>query len=447
MYLNTKQTLSKIDNFNGIVAIWGLSVSTKIFLDKAQLLKSKITYIIDINDKLHNSYYKGIKIIKPEELLTLKHILVILMGGHTLNIRQFLDKHNINNYIINYSLSINYIPSNIIIKIDKLQKNYNRNDFNYLFCKKLIDILYDHTRAKLLIEHYTYVTTAQTPFKEVIKKQFGKKIVLSENMFYFSYHSIGKPNKQILRWKEGYLSNMITFDSKGYSGWSSLCDETINKLLKNISQKKANKYFDKLANKYIKNNQSKYIQPTNSDFKFPEENFIFFPLQTLNDSVMEHSYFNPLKLIKKVIKILSSKNIPLVIKQHPRCNDKELKKYLQKQLQKGKIILFNGSIHEAISKATTIYTINSGVGFESLLHLKPVVTFGKSDYMSMTKNINQLKFIEVNPFYLLSNKRKNKIKRFIYYYIKYKSVFINDDKKLKQIIFKVLHRYLKNTRG
>jgi capsule polysaccharide export protein KpsC/LpsZ len=153
---------------------------------------------------------------------------------------------------------------------------------------------------------------------------------------------------------------------------------------------------------------------------------------------MEHSYFKPLKFIKKIIKIISLKNIPLVIKQHPKCNNDELKNLLNKYCKKGKIILYNGSIHDAISKATTIYTINSGVGFEALLHLKPVITFGKSDYMSMSKNIDNLDKIKKEPFYYLNKSSKKQIKKFICFYIKKRSLFLDDEKGIENFIYKII---------
>ena len=256
----------------------------------------------------------------------------------------------------------------------------------------------------------------------------------------FSAHTVGDSNPQIFRWKIGYLYKTITFDDKGYSGWSSLALNPEVIYNDKISKFTINNYFKKLENKYIKKNISKYKQ-TNIEFDFPKE-FIFFPLQLFNDTVMLQSNFEPLKLFKDIVTILNKKNIQLLVKRHPLCNNTILEKLLIKYEKEKKIKLFNGSIHDAISKCTTVYVINSGVGFEALLHLKPVVTFGKSDYMSVTKHITNLNEIEKNPCYFLDDEQRDKIKLFLYYFINEKCVSIDNKKDIKRKITAFIVNYL-----
>jgi len=427
--LKHKKLLKFVKNSDDKFVVFGLSDTTKQMIKKYNFLKKSISYIVDNNYKNLAKSFSNIPIKNPA---TLTHENVIIWGHHTNSIIKDL-KNTKCNCFIDYNFSkTNLLDKRFNFTLEFPAKTANINDTNQQFARLI---------CKKLLEFYRPIYIEQIVFSTQYHKKY--RDIKDKNHLIISYHSIGNANKQILRWKEGYLKDMITFDKKGYSGWSSLCDKDIDKLLKNISQKKADKFFDKLANKYINNNQSKYIQPEQQNFTFPKEDFIFFPLQTINDSVMEHSYHKPLKLIKRVIKIVSSQEIPLVIKQHPRCHDEDLKILLQRYEKEGKIILFNGSIHEAISKATTVYTINSGVGFESLLHLKPVVTFGRSDYMSMTKNVKNLDKIIQNPFYKLSSKKRDKIKKFIYYYIKNKCLFLENKRNLEKLIYKIIEKSIR----
>lgn len=157
---------------------------------------------------------------------------------------------------------------------------------------------------------------------------------------------------------------------------------------------------------------------------------------------MLQSNFEPLKLFKDIVTILNKKNIQLLVKRHPLCNNTILEKLLIKYEKEKKIMIFNGSIHDAISKCTTVYVINSGVGFEALLHLKPVVTFGKSDYMSVTKHITNLNEIEKNPCYFLDDEQRDKIKLFLYYFINEKCVSIDNKKDIKRKITAFIVNYL-----
>ncbi len=61
----------------------------------------------------------------------------------------------------------------------------------------------------------------------------------------------------------------------------------------------------------------------------------------------------------------------------------------------------NVSIHDLLSKCFCVYTVNSGAGFEALLHKKPVVTFGQAEYDCVTikGDINSLDTAWNNVYY------------------------------------------------
>ena len=73
----------------------------------------------------------------------------------------------------------------------------------------------------------------------------------------------------------------------------------------------------------------------------------------------------------------------------------------------------DGSIHDLISKCSAVLVNNSGVGFESLFHLKPVYIFGRSDYQIVCRNIllDDFKVSNVTP---LKEDEIIKIKVFIF---------------------------------
>jgi hypothetical protein len=427
------ELLQDIKNENNLV-FCGYSL-VNIDIIKKNKLKNKIKYIFDNNAKNIKSQFKNIKIIDYDRLKNLTNYILVICANYKIEFYKQLKSLKYDNIYIKYDKNmIDYLIGDEKIKfqieIPDFIDYVNKDDSH----KFSIDLVKHFIKLNHIV--VTSPTENNNPYSYKKRKKIDKKTIL------FSYHSIGSSLVCDVIWKEGYLKNTVVFDKKGYSGWSSLCDENIDKLLENISQKKADKFFDKFALNYIKNNDSKYIQSNNVKFNFPKE-FVFFPLQLSNDTVAKLSYIKPFKLIKQVVGILDRQNTPLVIKRHPRCKEKKLKKYLFKKAKEKKIILFDGSIHDAISKARTIYTINSGVGFEALLHLKPVVTFGKSDYMSMTKNIIDIKKLEKNLFYKLDDRKKMQIKKFVYYYIKETNLFLDASKNTKRkFIDKVIIDFL-----
>lgn len=430
--LTIEKITQRIRNYKGVVVICGCSLRTKEIVEKDNL-QNYIDYVFDNDISKLNTKFVSVEVINQQLLETLKNPLIIILTNHTLSF---------------YKQVKSISPTMILIEkkkqLSKIQ-NISRlldNEFTFEIETPTYMLTDSPNNSNKFVPILTEALLTLHK-KIVIFRDIGyfKERVIKKNSLLFSYHSVGSKGHNIFRYKDAYLDNMITFDSIGYSGWSSLCNKDVNKILETIPQEKANKFFDKFAKKNIAKNKSKYKQPYLKDFKFPNK-FIFFPLQTTDDSVMLHSYFKPIELIEKIINLLSKKNIKLVIKRHPRCKDLELKRLLKYYEKKNKVIIFEGSIHDAISKAETVYTINSGVGFEALLHLKPVITFGKSDYMSMTKNVKDLDTIKKNSIYKLDYIKIDEIKRFIYYFIHKKSFFLNDEVKINKLIYSFIKNYL-----
>ena len=72
------------------------------------------------------------------------------------------------------------------------------------------------------------------------------------------------------------------------------------------------------------------------------------------------------------------RDIAVVMKPHP-VNRKSMAPF--EKLADGHTVFWSEAhVYDLIAHATGVYTVNSGVGFEALLHLKPVVTFGKVEY-------------------------------------------------------------------
>lgn len=435
MLVNHETILNKISTYKGYIAIWGLSCATKEFFSKYPRLVKTIDCIIDNNMNLHGQTFKDKAIISFEDSLQKKDLLIILFGNHVLEIVSQMKGKKFVNFLIDYEHSKNYFLKNFIIEID-----YVYYDRVIKFC----DAVVEYCKENILECHIKPYKYSNWPIHQTKEYVFNKIVSINinppKNTLIFSTHTIGESNPQILRWKIGYLDKTITFDDRGYSGWSSLAENSDVIFTNNYTKFVIEKNFKKLGKKYILKNISKYEQE-NNPFVFPEK-FIFFPLQILQDTVMLQSNFEPLMLFKTVVEILNKKEIPLVVKRHPLCTDKLLEELLISYVNQNKILLFNGSIHDAISKASTIYVINSGVGFESLMHLKPVVSFGKSDYMSVTKHITSLEQIEKNPWYILDEEQKDKIKLFLYYFINEKCIDLTNKKDVKKKITSFVVNYV-----
>ena len=177
--------------------------------------------------------------------------------------------------------------------------------------------------------------------------------------------------------------------------------------------------FDQIAER-INSNKSKFQQPKFQNILLPEK-YILFPCQIPHDETIKYhsdvSVENSLECL--ITAITRNKDFSLVVKSHPaniaamkplhdifqshqnKINDNEKRRL---------IWIDQASIHELIQKSTAVFTVNSGVGLEALLHSKRVYTFGNADYASAAEKIvfggymnNAIESVEVIFKNLLQN--------------------------------------------
>lgn len=135
----------------------------------------------------------------------------------------------------------------------------------------------------------------------------------------------------------------------------------------------------------------------------PLKDYVFFPLQRDTDSNM---LFNS-PYVKNMFSILSALNgwitqyqadLPVLVRPHPE----DPQKHYTKQLAFDNLtIQSDGGLLETIEKAAVIMTVNSTVGFTSLILDKPVIALGKSIYNNRAlciepPNMDTLKTILLN---------------------------------------------------
>ena len=80
-------------------------------------------------------------------------------------------------------------------------------------------------------------------------------------------------------------------------------------------------------------------------------------------------------------------------------------------------IVSDVSINELFPLSKAVVTINSGAGFEALIHLKPVVTLGKADYSASTYECNSVEDIKNSKQFINAPVDKLRIKKFLYAYL------------------------------
>ncbi|HAL2199245.1 TPA: capsular biosynthesis protein [Escherichia coli] len=287
-----------------------------------------------------------------------------------------------------------------------------------------------HTVRNFFVNIYSYLLTLENIIV-VPRNQWNwrKCDPIINNAYVISYHtrSMDMDNKKHLHIQESTLAERCSMDYMGYAGYSSLADDFTYKIIDNYSKHINN--IEQQISFYIKNNISKYKQ---SDEEFHlESDYVFIPMQVTTDAVASLSYIDGIKLLKLVSEYFFNTSTKVVIKRHPYCNSIEVEKLINELEKEGKIIVSDSSVHHLIKTSKAVITVNSGVGLETVIHNKPVIITGKSDYYyaatAIAKNGQELRDI-ISDLESLNINEVFRKKFLAYYFLEYATPYYSVDK-------------------
>jgi len=209
--------------------------------------------------------------------------------------------------------------------------------------------------------------------------------VAADGHILLSYHSVGAaPN--VWRLKESYVRPYYTFDRTGYSGWAEIThDPQAAARVNAVDQAQADRFVEGLSERLVRDNASKYPQRGAQPALAP--GYVFYPMQVIEDSVARLSRIGSLDLLRALLQESQRSGVRLVIKRHPLCTHVGVQELLVSAGEQG-AELSDASVHTLIAGARAVVTVNSGVGFEALVHGKPVFTAGVADYDLVTHQLH-----------------------------------------------------------
>ena len=147
----------------------------------------------------------------------------------------------------------------------------------------------------------------------------------------------------------------------------------------------------------IEINKSKFEQPKYRKTDL-ERGYVFFPCQLPHDETVKyHSDVEVSEALKYTMNWVKDFNLSpagkvnprsIIVKGHP-ANPSSMAPLFQvfnellPEMNNRAYWIDNMSIHQLIDGAKVVVTVNSGVGFEAILHGKSVFTFGRADYSAV----------------------------------------------------------------
>ncbi|MDC0869574.1 hypothetical protein OAP82_11200 [Paracoccaceae bacterium] len=247
------------------------------------------------------------------------------------------------------------------------------------------------------------------------------------NLLKIGHHTLGNYEKT-LHQKIAYLSDYSYLDQCGYGPFSKILPhEQLMSLIKKVDQRKADKIRKQLFERYCLNRTSKFKQENQKFIVDEPATTYFFAMQTINDTVARRAKINQFKGIKLILEQFINTQNKLIIKPHPLDQSSTTVKFLSKIKKHSNAIISNSNIHDLISQTKATICVNSGVGIEALIHLKPVISLGESDYQTATYKAET----EAELFALLERTYlkvdKIFISKFLYYFFKEHVCEITDE--------------------
>ena len=157
-------------------------------------------------------------------------------------------------------------------------------------------------------------------------------------------------------------------------------------------------------------------------------------LQVDTDTVNQLAYIQTYDLARFVLNAYKNSEYSVLIKPHPRDSKFNISKV---GCNNNNVV--RDSLYYLLPKASAVYTVNSGVGFESLLYGKKVFAAGHNDYHWVTTKVKTFNDIKSNiGAFDVDN---DKILKFLYYYLNEYVVNYNNKDKIRNKIIKALKEF------
>jgi len=187
-----------------------------------------------------------------------------------------------------------------------------------------------------------------------------------------------------------HLATLFTLDERGWGADHSHVPEPAD--FADVDPAEAERHRRARLEGFLRSGVSKHAQPRGGGaarlrrWLLGPRRYVLAPLQIPRDYVqVHHGRVTIREYIDAVAEWGDRRGIPVLLKPHPyNKQDHDLLERIEHHRSRSRFVhRVEGNIHDLIAGARAVVTVNSGVGFEALVHGKPVVTFGDCDYRSV----------------------------------------------------------------
>ena len=173
-----------------------------------------------------------------------------------------------------------------------------------------------------------------------------------------------------------YVQPWYYLDPWGMRAFSSLAGMAFDPAT--VDPGRAQGFRDGLYRQLAQGRRSRYEQPAEV-LAVPEHCIAVFLQTETHRDVGELCHLTLRQMVKALIGRDDPR--PIVIKTHPRDMDLDTLGWLVRKARKdSRLQIIPANIHDILAVCDVVVTINSAVGFEAMMHRKPVVLCGQADF-------------------------------------------------------------------
>lgn len=207
--------------------------------------------------------------------------------------------------------------------------------------------------------------------------------VAADEGFHIVHHArIRHP--RVLNAGKAYIEPFFTLDPWGVRLFSSIAAAPFRP---GVDPARDVAIFEEIRARMVGARKSHYEQPQ-AVIPAPDQCIAVFLQTEDNRDVGETCHLSPRQMLKALLDRDDPR--PVVVKPHPKEKTPETLDWLARQAKKDpRLQIFLSNIHDLLAKADVVVPINSAVGIEAMLHERPVVLCGDTDFHHICETVTR----------------------------------------------------------
>ncbi len=215
------------------------------------------------------------------------------------------------------------------------------------------------------------------------REEVPGQIAADEGFHIIDHGAVRHP--RVLNTGTAYVAPFRNMDPWGIRAFSSIAALEFDG--KRYSHNAARQFQARLHQRLVVARVSRYQQP-DAIMAVPAQCIAVFLQSEAHRLVGETCYLTMREMVTALMDRPDPR--PIVIKPHPRDFDNDTHGWLREQERKDRRIrIMAANIHDIIAAADVVITINSAVGIEAMVHGKPLVLCGHSDFHHCARTVRQ----------------------------------------------------------